>query len=194
MGILAAAGSQRYQSKPHPCRAHCLSWAAKAFPGLTHMPRIEQGPAHPKVTCYHETPSSHCHPRGASRQTPHSTLGDARMKSSGLVAVLPTSPLVAAAHGSRGGQQPRALPEHTTPENLSQPHGLPVKPSASISHGAHCVEMERVPASTDGKLQQQQKRRDHNYLNIMKGFIKYTWKTTQQPHKVKLLVSTLQTI
>lgn len=133
-------------------------------------------------------------PGSIRRQTPCRTLGDVRMKSSGLVMVLPTSPLAAATRGSWGGQQPGTLPESTTPENLFQPHGLPAKPSTSISHGAHCVEMERVPASTDGKLQQQEKRRDHNYLNIMKGFIKYTWKTTQQPHKVKLLVSTLQTI
>lgn len=29
MRILAAAGSWRYQSKPHRCRAQSLSWAAK---------------------------------------------------------------------------------------------------------------------------------------------------------------------
>lgn len=88
-------------------------------------------------------------------------------------------------------EQPGALPDLL---KSPQPHGLLVKPSVSISCRTHCVEPECVPVSTDGKLEQQQKYGDHNYLNIMKGFIKYTWKTTQQPHKVKLLVSTLQTI
>lgn len=91
-------------------------------------------------------------------------------------------------------RQTGVSPEPTTPEYWSRVQGLPAEPSVSISRGAHRVGMERVPGSTDGKLQQQQKCRDRNYLNIMKGFIKYTWKTTQQPRKVKLLVSTLQTI
>lgn len=180
-----------------------MSWAAKTSfwansrtqTGGQQQAGVTAGPCSPQSYLLSEErlipPSSQ---GSIKRQAPHRTLRDARVKPSRLVMVLPTSPLVAAAHGSQGGQWPGMLPKSTTPESLSQPHGLPAKSSTSISHGAHCVEMERVPASTDGKLQQQQKCRDHNYLSIMKGFIKYTWKTTQQPHKVKLLVSTLQTI
>lgn len=94
--------------------------------------------------------------------------------------------LVAAAHGYQGGPWPGVFPEHTNLGNEAQPLECLAVP--------RCARMEQVPVSTDGELQQHQERRDHNYLNIMKGFIKYTWKTTQQQHKVKLLVSTLQTI